>query len=131
MKARGIGNSYWGYGTGTVVDVDKAIFWYERAIFLDPDELTYNAQTTYRLSQVYRYKGDINKSIDYLKQSASLGWIFAEEALGKAYLYGDDVSKDPSQGKKWLKKAHNHGSLIAEHIYCNSLPKAQQKACKF
>ena len=42
-----------------------------------------------------------------------------------------ESEKDLSQGKKWLKKAHNHGSLIAEFIYCSSLPKAQQKACKF
>ena len=87
MKARGIGNSYWGYGTGTVTDTDKAIFWYERAISINPDKRDkYNAQTTYRLSQAYQEKGDTNKSLDYLKQSASIGgWMEAEETLGRAY----------------------------------------------
>ena len=134
MKARNIGNSYWGHGTGTEVDVDKAMFWYERSIFLNPDD-KYNAQITYRLSQVYRVKGDTNKSLDYLKQSASLGWMESEETLGRAYLYGrylgNAISKNISEAKKLLKKAHDHGSKTAEGIYCGSLPKAQQKACKF
>jgi len=137
MKARGIGNSYWGYGTGTEVDADKAIFWYERAISINPDKRDkYNAQTTYRLSQAYQEKGDTNKSLDYLKQSASIGgWMEAEETLGRAYLYGRYneivISKNTSEAKKLLKKAHEHGSKTAEGIYCNSLPKAKRKTCKF
>jgi TPR repeat protein len=55
--------------------------------------------------------------------------------LGTAYLYGryndKDISKNTSEAKKLLKKAHDHGSETAESIYCDSLPKARQKACKF
>jgi hypothetical protein len=33
-----------------------------------------------------------------------------------AYMNGNGVSKDPAQAKKWLKKAHEHGSTSAEDI---------------
>ena len=93
---------------------DKAIFWYERAIFLDPD---YDKSTmTYRLSELYSAKGDNDKSIDYLKQSANLGFMQAEETLGAAYMNGNGVKKDANEAKYWLKKAHEHGSKKAEDI---------------
>ena len=106
------GDSNWKHST---VDVDKAIFWYERALVLDPDGSN-NSQATYDLSELYKMDGDANKSLDYLKQSAKLGYMEAEEALGAAYMNGKGVSKDPVQAKKWLKKAHEHGSTSAEGI---------------
>ena len=94
-----------------------------------------NPKAFYRLSELYRDKGDTNKSLDSLKQSASLGWMVPEEGLGTAYLYGhyngNAISKNTSEAKKLLKKAHDHGSKTAEGIYCSSLPKAKQKTCKF
>jgi TPR repeat protein len=53
------------------------------------------------------------------------------EGLGQLYLNGIRVKQDKNQGKKWLKKAFDKGSQRAEDIYCGSLPKAQQKTCKF
>jgi endonuclease YncB( thermonuclease family) len=103
------GDSNWRNG-----DFEKSIFWYERAIFLDPD---YDQSLmTYRLSELYKWIGDTKQSIDYLKQSANLGFMEAEEALGEAYMSGNGVSKDPAQAKKWLKKAHENGSIAAEFI---------------
>ena len=60
--------------------------------------------------------GDDMKSLDYLKQSANLGFMEAEEALGAAYMNGNGVKKDTSEAKYWLKKAHEHGSSSAEDI---------------
>jgi len=111
LQAMTNGDSNWKYST---VDVDKAIFWYERAIFLDPDRD--QSLVTYELSELYKMNGDTKKSIDYLKQSAKLGYMEAEEALGAAYINGKGVSKDPKQAKKWLKKAHENGSDSAEDI---------------
>ena len=111
LQAMTNGDSNWKYST---VDVDKAIFWYERAIFLDPDRD--QSLVTYELSELYKMNGDTKKSIDYLKQSAKLGYMQAEEALGAAYMNGKGVSKDPKQAKKWLKKAHENGSDSAEDI---------------
>ena len=111
LQAMTNGDSNWKYGT---VDVDKAIFWYERAIFLDPDRD--QKLVTYDLSELYKMNGDTKKSIDYLKQSAKLGFMKAEEALGAAYMNGNGVSKNLAQAKKWLKKAHENGSDSAEDI---------------
>jgi len=111
LQAMATGDSNWKYGT---VDFDKAIFWYERAIFLNPDRD--QKLVTYDLSELYKMNGDTKKSIDYLKQSAKLGFMKAEEALGAAYMNGNGVPKDRSQAKKWLKKAYENGSDSAEDI---------------
>jgi tetratricopeptide (TPR) repeat protein len=109
LQAVNAGDTNWMNG-----DFEKSIFWYERAIFLDPD---YDQSVmTYRLSELYKWIGDTKQSIDYLKQSANLGFMEAEEALGEAYMSGNGVSKDPAQAKKWLKKAHENGSIAAEFI---------------
>jgi hypothetical protein len=105
------GDSIWKYDT---VDVDKAIFWYERAIFLYPDRD--KSLVTYYISELYKMNGDTKKSIDYLKQSAELGYMKAEEDLGAAYMNGNGVSKNLAQAKKWLKKAYENGSDYAEGI---------------
>ena len=112
-------------------DADKAIFWFERAIVLDPDGSN-NSESTFRLSLLYAFKNNDIKSLEYLNKSASLGFKQAEEHLGKAYLYGErGLNEDKSEAKYWLKKAHEHGSNSAEEIYCSSLPTAKQNTCKF
>ena len=111
-------------------DFEKSMFWYERTLVLDPNSSN-KSRIIYQLSVLYSMTGDYDKSLDYLKQSASLGWMQAEEGLGIAYLTGDGVAKDTSKAKSWLKKAHEHGSGKAEEIYCSSLPVAKQNTCKF
>ncbi|MBT5984024.1 MAG: hypothetical protein HN788_02250 [Thiotrichales bacterium] len=109
---------------------EMSIFWLERSLVLDPKGSN-NTKSTYLLSELYSLMGDEKKSIDYLKQSASLGWLQAMEELGSRYLNGIKVKQDKNQGKKWLKKAHEKGSQNAEFLYCSSLPKAKQNTCKF
>ena len=111
-------------------DPDMSVFWLERSLILD-SEGSNNSKSTFLLHIQYERIGDEKKSIDYLKQSASLGWMEAMENLGQAYLNGIGVKQDKNQGKKLLKKAHDRGSQIAETIYCNSLPVAKQNTCKF
>ena len=111
-------------------DPEMALFWLERSLVLDP-EGSNNTKSTYLLSELYSQMGDEKKSIDYLKQSASIGWLQAMEKLGALYLNGIGVKQDKNQAKKWLKKAHEKGSQNAESLYCTSLPKAKQSACKF
>ena len=98
-----------------VIDIDKAIFWFERAIVLDPDGSN-NSASSFSLSLLYDIKNNDIKSLEYLKKSANLGFMRAEEALGKAYMEGIGVSRDTSEGKYWLKKAFEHGSKNAEDI---------------
>tara|TARA_B000000475_G_scaffold226677_1_gene191015 strand:- start:127 stop:1248 length:1122 start_codon:yes stop_codon:yes gene_type:complete len=110
-------------------DPDMSIFWLERSLLLDPNGSN-NTLSTYLLSQHYENRGEERISVDYLKKSASLGWVQAMEELGQQLLIGNRVKQDKIQGKKWLKKAHDSGSQIAETIYCNSLPVAKQNTCK-
>ena len=93
----------------------KSIFWYERALVLDPDGSN-NSQATYSLSKLYDMTGEYDKSLDYLKQSANLGYMQAEEDLGSAYMNGAGVSKSQARAIKWLKRAYEHGSNNAENI---------------
>ena len=111
-------------------DPDMSIFWLERSLILDPNGSN-NTLSTYLLSQQYENRGEEKISVDYLKKSASLGWVQAMEELGQQLLIGNRVKQDKIQGKKWLKKAHDKGSQIAETIYCNSLPVDKQNTCKF
>ena len=110
-------------------DPDMSIFWLERSLILDPDGSN-NTKSTYLLSKQYERMGEEKISIDYLKKSASIGWIQAMEELGQLYLNGIRVKQDKNQGKKWLKKAHDKGSQFAESLYCYSLPVAKQNTCK-
>ena len=96
-------------------DYEESIFWYERALIIDPDGSN-NSQATYALSKLYKVSGDDKKSLGYLKQSADLNYMKAQEDLGSAYINGIGVSKNLAQAKKWLKKAHDNGSKNAENI---------------
>jgi endonuclease YncB( thermonuclease family) len=58
-------------------DYEESIFWYERALIIDPDGSN-NSQATYALSKLYRASGDDKKSLEYLKQSADLNYMQAE-----------------------------------------------------
>ena len=121
--AYGLGNQYLN------IDGNSAIFWYERAMLLDPDSPT-KTIATFNLHTLYKGIDEV-KSIVSLRKSAVLEYIPAMEKLGAAYLYGDGVEKDSNQAKKWLNKAFDKGSRVAEGIYCGSLEKAKQKTCKF
>ena len=136
LKANELGNrKYW----DEPFNPEKSIFWYERAIILNPVSVR-NAKGFFRLSELYlNLEGtndNIEKSLDFLKQSASLGFMEAEEELGNLLLYGHNygginIPINTIEAKKLLKKAHNHGSKRAEQIYCDSLPEDKQKTCKF
>ena len=68
-------------------------------MILDPDGSN-NTLSTYLLSQQYEKRGEEELSIDYLKKSASIGWVQAMEELGQLYLIGNRVKQDKNQGKK-------------------------------
>jgi len=93
-------------------DFEKAIFWLERGLVMDPDT-NRRPGATYGLSLAYKQLGMDHK--DYLIKAAELGVMHAELELGENYLNGwDGFEKDSSEGKYWLKKAHEHGSKDAE-----------------
>lgn len=97
-------------------ETERAIFWYERALEMDPDNNN-SPGATYRLSLAYKNLGNIEKAKENLKKGALLGFMEAELELGENFWNGwDGFEKDPSEGKYWLKKAHENGSKDAEDV---------------
>ena len=63
------------------------------------------------------HEGNIEKAKENLKKGALLGFMEAELELGENFWNGwDGFEKDPSEGKYWLKKAHENGSKDAEDV---------------
>ena len=112
-------------------DFDKAIFWYERAIVMEPDS-TQRGKAEYHLNIAYRNLDDSISAKNHLIESAKQGWSEGEFELGENYLNGwDGFTKDLSEAKYWLKQAYAHGEDRAEKVYCNSLTPDKQATCKF
>lgn len=77
------------------------------------------ADAGYTLAQIY-YQGvgvkkDNNKALEYLKESADMGLLLSQRALGKAYLGEGEwkgiLSQDISKAIFWLEKAGHAGDL--------------------
>ena len=112
-------------------DFDKAIFWYERAIVMEPDS-SQRGKAEFELNIAYRSLGDSISANNHLIESAKQGWSEGEFQLGENYLNGwDGFTKDLSEAKYWLKQAYAHGEDRAEKVYCSSLTPDKQATCKF
>ena len=112
-------------------DFDKAIFWYERAIVMEPNS-TQRGKAEYQLNIAYRNLDDSISAKNHLIESAKQGWSEGEFELGENYLNGwDGFTKDLSEAKYWLKQAYANGEDRAEKVYCSSLTPDKQATCKF
>ena len=112
-------------------DFDKAIFWYERAIVMEPNS-TQRGKAEYHLNIAYRNLDDSISAKNHLIESAKQGWSEGEFELGENYLNGwDGFTKDLSEAKYWLKQAYANGEDRAEKVYCSSLTPDKQSTCKF
>ena len=112
-------------------DFDRAVFWYERAIVLEPEN-TQRGKAEFHLYLAYRKMDDAIAAKKHLIESAKRGWKEGELDLGENYLNGwDGFTQDLSEAKYWLKQAYSHGEKRAEKIYCSSLTADKQATCKF
>lgn len=112
-------------------DFDKAIFWYERAIVMEPNS-TQRGKAEYHLNIAYKNLDDSISAKNHLIESAKQGWSEGEFELGENYLNGwDGFIKDLSEAKYWLKQAYANGEDRAEKVYCSSLTPDKQATCKF
>ena len=112
-------------------DFDKAIFWYERAIVMEPNS-TQRGKAEYHLNIAYKNLDDSISAKNHLIESAKQGWSEGEFELGENYLNGwDGFTKDLSEAKYWLKQAYANGEDRAEKVYCSSLTPDKQATCKF
>lgn len=59
---------------------------------------------------------DSRKGLELLRQSAELGYHYAELNLGQLYLLGRYVPLDAMEGRRWLERAAAHGNLNAQQL---------------
>ena len=112
-------NAMWAINNGDVYvkdrEIDKAIFWYERALTLD-ENIIHRPQVSYALSWLYDQLGEDAKSLEWLTKAANYGWMVAQENLAVRYIEANGVAQDLSEAKYWLKKALLQGSEKAEML---------------
>src|SRR5437660_391641 len=60
-------------------------------------------------------RGDYKTALKLLGPMAEDGNTFAEFTIGKMYVYGEGVSKDPKRGAVFIQKAADKGLAIAQY----------------
>src|SRR6266851_6407786 len=60
-------------------------------------------------------RGDYKTAIKLLGPMAEDGNTFAEFTIGKMYVYGEGVAKDPKRGSVFIKRAADKGLAIAQY----------------
>src|SRR5437879_2834908 len=60
-------------------------------------------------------RGDYKTALKLLGPMAEDGNTFAEFTIGKMYVYGEGVSKDPKKGAVFIKRAADKGLAIAQY----------------
>ena len=112
-------NAMWAVNNGNVLnrsgEIDRAIFWYERALTLD-ENMTHKTIVSYELSELYNLLGNDAKSLEWLTKAANYGVMEAQENLAVRYIEANGVVQDLSEAKYWLKKALLQGSEKAEML---------------
>lgn len=101
------------------IDLDRALAWgglaleeEDRTLILDADGG--NAEAQCDLGLLLLEVGQPNRAIYWLEQAAAQGSADAMQWLGKCYASGEGVEHDEEKAKEWIKKAAQHGSLIAQ-----------------
>jgi TPR repeat protein len=93
-------------GGGMARDVERAIFWLERAAAGDHRDAALDLALIYLEDTAIR--GNRVRALDWLTRAAELGQPDAQYFLGLAYL-----ASDPAEAVRWLKEAESAGHLEA------------------
>lgn len=73
-----------------------------------------DAKALYQLGMIFHAVKEMNTSIQYIFESANLGYTDAQYALGSAFLTeGNGVARSARDAMKWLKIASEHGHADA------------------
>ncbi|GJL81189.1 MAG: hypothetical protein DHS20C01_08230 [marine bacterium B5-7] len=99
-------------GTGTVVDLSEAAYWFTRAAEQG------NADAQFALGNAWYHgagvRPDRAKALEWWHVAAENGSADAQYHLGRAYFYGIDVDQDSRQALAWFNRAVENGSKLAE-----------------
>lgn len=91
-----------------------------------------DAQALYQLGMIFHAAKDVNTSIQYISESANLGYVDAQYTLGWAFMTEDSgVERNACNTMKWLKIAASQGHPDAEKaldVVLKSFSKAEADA---
>lgn len=92
-------------GMGTKRDVDKAIYWYQKAAKQGLAEAQFN------LAHIL-VDEDISATAaaEWMAKAAAQGMPDAEYLMGVIYTEGIGVAPDEGEARRWLKRAIDHGN---------------------
>ena len=107
-----LGRRYFNGLNGEDVDIEKGLFWLNRAAELG------SISTIHYLGVIYTngYQGvpvDKPRAVEYLKKSANLGLAGSQNNLGWMYYVGEGAEKSLSEAIFWITRAIDQGDAFA------------------
>jgi TPR repeat protein len=98
------------YASGLGIDrnITEAIKYFEKVLLNKSTLNTVRPETMYLLARILYKKNKIlyrDRIIDLIKAAASQNYPDAQVMLGEGYLLGEDVEKNITKAKYWIKKA--------------------------
>ncbi|TYQ27936.1 tetratricopeptide repeat protein [Pseudanabaena sp. UWO310] len=91
-------------GLGKDIDMNKAIYWYEKSAAQDHIIALNNLANIF----MYLYREgliDTNKAVNLYRKAAELGMAPSQYMIGKIYLEGIGLDVNETEAVKWLKLA--------------------------
>lgn len=105
-------------------DLDKALFWFTRAINLG------DAESLYGVAGAYFAKKDFINAVKFHKEALSKGFFRSCHWLGLLYENGLGVEKDVDAAIDYYRKGAIHGYMFAEAALSRVLFKTASPATK-
>lgn len=105
-------------------DLDKALFWFSRAINLG------DAESLYGIAGAYFAKKDFINAVKFHKEALSKGYFRSCHWLGLLYENGLGVEKDIDTALDYYRKGAMHGYMFAEVALSRVLFKSASPATK-
>lgn len=94
-------------GIGTEANTDVAVEWYLKAA-------RKNSMACWRLYNIYKVRGDIDRAVFWLRRSATKGSVSAMVELAKMYEEGKTIQKSELKAMKWYHAASDKGDEFAK-----------------
>ena len=95
------------YGSGTNVDMEKALFWYRKAAEQNHPMALNTLGSCYRNGE--GVQKDTKKAFDFYKKASDLGAGMADFNIGNMYDFGDGVATDKKKAFEYYRKGAERG----------------------
>lgn len=94
-------------------DIDRAVYWYERAARRNHELAAFNLATMYMEGNGVAQ--DYEEAAKWMERAAKAGYAPAQFQMGKLYYHGRGVPQDPAMEAYWYKQAAKNGHPAAQH----------------